>query len=293
MLADSYVDASFEPGTYLVTYSCPDEDNNVAIATRLITVTSSDLTDISSTDTIPPVITLYGPASVPLRTGSSYADPGAACHDNWGGDITGQLMTSSDPDTGSTGTYTITYTCTDEAGNHAAPATRTITVEADPSPDTTSPVITLTYTGITYLVVGDTYTEPGAACTDDTDGDLPVEVLRSGVDTAAPGNYKIIYGCVDAAGNWGYDVRNVTVLPADEDAPPVIVVPPPTTIPLGSTYVDPGATCTDREDDVRPVTVITYQLDTSVLGEQQIYYTCEDSAGNHTTEGRTVTVVEP
>ena len=93
-----------------------------------------------TTDTTPPVITLTGSSTVTITVGDTYSDAGATCTDNV--DASPTLTSSGIVDTSQTGTYTVTYSCADTAGNTATPVSRTVNVEA--ASDTTPPVITLT-----------------------------------------------------------------------------------------------------------------------------------------------------
>ncbi len=78
-------------------------------------------------DTDPPVITLNGAPEIILDIGSTYVDPGASATDNVDGAVTPVV---DDPvDTTVVGTYVVTYTATDKAGNAAVPVTRTVRVE--------------------------------------------------------------------------------------------------------------------------------------------------------------------
>ena len=84
---------------------------------------------VSATQTIdqtPPVITVTGSSSIDHQQGSVYRDEGASAVDSVDGFVTPQASgTVGD----ALGTYTITYTATDSAGNSAS-ATRTVTVVA-------------------------------------------------------------------------------------------------------------------------------------------------------------------
>jgi len=84
-------------------------------------------------DTVPPQITLLGAASVTLRTGSIYVDAGATATDNVDGDITDRIVVDNPVNTSLAGTYTVTYTVADLAGNTAT-ATRTVVVQAATAP---------------------------------------------------------------------------------------------------------------------------------------------------------------
>ncbi|PID33838.1 MAG: hypothetical protein CR955_00875, partial [Thiotrichales bacterium] len=78
-----------------------------------------------SSDTIAPVITLSGAATVTLTVGGSYTDAGATAVDDVDGTVT--VTVSGAVDTSKVGTYTITYKATDAAGNSAV-KTRTVKV---------------------------------------------------------------------------------------------------------------------------------------------------------------------
>ena len=103
-----------------------------ALLVTLGVVMLDNVTEDSTTppDTVFPVITILGdnPASVEL--GSTYTDAGATSD---GGE---SVSSSGSVDTDTVGTYTITYSATDAAGNTST-ATRTVNVV-----DTTPPVIT-------------------------------------------------------------------------------------------------------------------------------------------------------
>lgn len=82
-------------------------------------------------DTTPPAIELVGAADMTVRVDETYEDPGAVVTDDVDGELT---PTVDDPvDTKVIGTYTVTYTAVDSAGNAAAPVTRTVRVEARPA----------------------------------------------------------------------------------------------------------------------------------------------------------------
>ena len=81
-----------------------------------------------------------------------------------------------------------------------------------PSDDTTPPVITLNGSSSIQLNVGDTWTDPGATATDNTDGDLTSSITVSGtVDTSTVGTYALIYSVSDAASNSASTTRTVIV----------------------------------------------------------------------------------
>ena len=82
-------------------------------------------------DTTAPVITLTGDSTVNVELGSgTYTDAGATTDDG----VT-SVVTTGTVDTNTAGTYTITYSATDAAGNSATQVTRTVVVAAGTTPD--------------------------------------------------------------------------------------------------------------------------------------------------------------
>ncbi|TCK67740.1 putative secreted protein (Por secretion system target) [Winogradskyella wandonensis] len=162
----------------------------------------------SGPDTTAPVITLNGSASITLELQETYNELGATATDNVDGDLTSSIVTSGTVNTNIAGTYTVTYSVSDAAGN-AASATRTVTV----NPDTTAPVITLLGSATVSLTVGDAYTDAGATATDNIDGNLTSNIVVTGaVNTNVAGTYTLTYNVSDAAGNAAIPVvRTVTV----------------------------------------------------------------------------------
>lgn len=167
-----------------------------------------------------PVITLIGDATVDVKQGDGFADPGATAADAEDGDLTAQIVVGGDAvDTGTPGTYVITYDVTDSGALAATQVTRTVNVNEDMPPE-----ITLVGNAAVTLTVGDVYTEQGATATDPEDGDLTANIVIGGdaVNTAAAGTYTVTYNVMDSFGNAATEVtRTVTVNAAPEPpAPP-------------------------------------------------------------------------
>ena len=80
-------------------------------------------------DETAPVVTLKGEAIVNLELNGIYTEQGATATDNKDGDITSKIVVSGKVDTKKAGTYVITYTITDAAGN-VANVKRTVNVKA-------------------------------------------------------------------------------------------------------------------------------------------------------------------
>jgi hypothetical protein len=110
-------------GTYVITYNVSDASANAATqVTRTVTVAE---------DTVRPVITLNGSASINVTVGGTFTDPGATATDNVDGNISSRIVVAGDTvDTNKEGTYIITYNVKDTANNAATQVTRTIVVSA-------------------------------------------------------------------------------------------------------------------------------------------------------------------
>jgi len=85
-------------------------------------------------DTANPELELFGGAAITREAGQAWAEPGVAAHDARDGNLTTQVAVSSTVDVNSTGTYVLTYSVADAAGNQAT-ATRTVTVTGARSVD--------------------------------------------------------------------------------------------------------------------------------------------------------------
>ena len=122
---------SSQAGTYNLDIS---DDNNIIDSSSnplsSTTPTGDDQSYVvtATADTTPPALTLVGSPTVSISVGSTYADSGATCIDDTDGDITSQIVTSGSVDTGTAGTYILTFSCTDTASNSATQVSRTVFV---------------------------------------------------------------------------------------------------------------------------------------------------------------------
>ena len=102
----------------------------ILIALGVVIVDNITEDTVTPPDTVFPVITILGDNPATVELGSTYTDAGATSD---GGET---VSSSGSVDPNTLGTYTITYSATDAAGNTST-ATRTVNVV-----DTTAPVIT-------------------------------------------------------------------------------------------------------------------------------------------------------
>ena len=184
-------------GEYTITYTATDSVGNASSVTRTVVVTLPDTT--------PPVITLNGESSISLFLNDAYEELGASATDYIDGTVS--VVISGIVDTSTIGTYIVTYTATDSAGNDSS-VVRTVAVTKPP--DTTPPVITLNGDSSIRVLVNENYNELGASATDDING--TVEVTISGnVDTTTIDTYIITYTAIDSSGNTASVMRDVSV----------------------------------------------------------------------------------
>lgn len=226
-------------------------------------------------------LTMAGNAQITLEYGSDYADAGAeAC---FYGTIlhkepeSVEIVTEGIVDTGTVGTYTVTYTA--QRMGLTQTASRTVSVV-----DTQKPTITLTADPDTYTLPGEEYAEEGFEAWDDYDGDITHRVMRTATDT------EIIYTVADSSGN-SVEVRRQIVY--NDPIAPVLTLSGDVeiTVPAGGSFKEPGYTATDNCDgEITDRVKVTGSIDPYLPGSYTITYTVEDSYGNTATASRTVTV---
>ena len=163
-----------------------------------------------------PIITILGDNPASVEVGDPYIDAGATAWDDVDGDLTDQIITTSNVVTGTVGSYTVIYDVTDSSDNPAT-AIRTVNVV-----DTTPPVITILGDNPATVEVGAPYNDAGATAFDVGDGDLTDQIIAtSNVVTGTVGSYTVIYDVTDSSDNPATAIRTVNV---------VDTTPPDTTI---------------------------------------------------------------
>lgn len=210
-------------GAYTVQYTVSDVAGNVAEpVTRNVNVIGADLAA--------PTIILYDESGNEVPSGSTYnvevedggifAEPGYLAYDNVDGLITEFVVVTGTVDLETIGTYTLTYTITDAAGNVTV-VTRVVVVA-----DTQAPVINLLgpptvtvpcQSPVDFTLPNATLSGASVGYTsfDNVDGNITnnVVVNTGGFCSLCSGTYTITYNVSDEAGNAAIQrTRTVIVL---------------------------------------------------------------------------------
>jgi len=267
------VDTSKLQKNTIIPYNATDKAGNLAdMIIRTVNVVDNES----------PVITLLGDINMTIAQGSTYSDQGTTASDNYDASI--NVLVNGGVNTATLGTYTLTYTATDKAGNTAIPQRRTVTVA-----DLTPAIIILNGKSEYNVSQGGTYIEQGARAIDVIDGNNSANVSGN-VDTSKVGDYILRYNYTDKAGNPSNEVnRTIHVV---DDTKPIITLNGDANITLlfGDTYIDANATFSDNVDANRTITT-SDTVNTSALGTYILHYNATDKAGNVAKEVlRTVTV---
>lgn len=94
----------------------------------IVIVTLVVVVSCNKTDDTPPIIFMNGADTLVHILNQTYVDEGATATDETDGNITYNIYTDNPVDENKVGWYTVTYKVVDEAGNEAAPATRSVFV---------------------------------------------------------------------------------------------------------------------------------------------------------------------
>lgn len=272
-------------GTYIVRYNVADFSGNVADeVVRTVFVQNAD--------GVPPEIQLIGSSIVTITQGDVYNDAGATALDDFDGDVTDDIVVTSNVDTEAAGTYQVRYNVADRAGNNATEVVRTVVVR---EPDVEPPLITLEGSANVSVFQHDVYVDAGATAHDARDGNVTAAIEVDGnVDVSTVGVYQVRYNVEDSSGNQANEVvRTVSV---QDGTYPVITVlgESPVLTPVLEEYEDAGATAVDNQDgDITNQIVATSDVDTDTVGDYTVRYNVQDSDGNPALEvTRTVRVID-
>ena len=185
----------------VVYYTVTDSHGNQATVERKIVYK----------DVVLPTITLNGGEETIWEIGKEYVEPGYTATDDCDGDITKKVKVEGTVNGLEKGEYILTYTVEDSYGN-VCKVQRKVVVK-----DTIAPQITLSGKNQMYVLLGESFSEPGYSASDNIDGDLTSKVVVSGsVNTKEVGDYKITYKISDSSENVTTVTRNVRVYKKQE-----------------------------------------------------------------------------
>ncbi|MFN9518547.1 MAG: immunoglobulin-like domain-containing protein, partial [Bacteroidota bacterium] len=273
------VDTS-QVGYYILKYIASDNYGNISdTVIRLVQV------EVNQTG---PGITLAGADTMYIEViKQAYIEPGYSAKNNVGIDITQQVTRSSNLDTTTLGTYTITYSVTDAFGFKAS-KTRTIIVRDTEKPtiqsisgrDTVNHQIGQAYNDNDYIELKDNY------------WGITGFTRTGNVNVNQQGIYTLRYRTVDGSGNQS-DEYILRVFVRDLD-PPVITLKGSDVVEVGvfGPYTDAGVTAFDAVSNVTVSNDIATALNINAVGKYTITYTATDASGNTASVQRIIDVVD-
>lgn len=281
-----------EEGSYQIVYKVKNS-KGVEVAKTLTVVVINN----GGSDTEDPVITISGNNPDTITVGSSWNKPAVTANDNKDGDLTSSIISTGSVDNNKVGTYTITYTVSDKAGNEATKEL-IVVVEEESVTDTEDPVITITGKNPDTINVGESWNKPTVTANDNVDGDLTNALSETGsVDNTKAGKNTLTWTVSDAAGNsasasWVLIVKDTSSV--DTEAPIITISGDnPDTINVGDTWTDPQVTAYDGKDgDLTAELSKTGSVITGTAGTYQLTWSVSDAAGNNASKTLTVVVKE-
>lgn len=237
-------------------------------------------------------LTMNGPKEVTIEYGDSYEEAGAEAvfrgtvfmKDPAAIEVTAEGQV----DTTKVGTYHIDYTAKHTVSYAFGQvvltdyARRTVHVV-----DTVAPEITLVANPDNFTIPGQIYQEEGYTASDNYDGDITDQVVRT------ENEGSVTYQVSDSSGN-STEVERAIVY-HDPIAPELTLKGSAAlSLEVGSAYTEPGYTATDNCDgDITDRVTISGAVDANKVGTYTLTYTVRDSYENTATATRTVKVYQP
>ncbi|MBC1792341.1 immunoglobulin-like domain-containing protein [Listeria booriae] len=262
-ITDNDVDAN-KAGTYHVTYSVTDSDDNTTTKTITITVLTNEKPVITATD-----ITQKAHRSV---------DPmaGVTASDLEDGDLTANIkIIADDINIDVPGEYHVTYSVLDSDGNETE-KTIMVTILSNDAP-------VIHGQDVTFKAGKAFDPMAGVTASDTEDGDITstIEITANDVNPDVAGVYHVTYSVTDSDGNTTEATYTVTVLTNEK---PVIHATDQT-LAYGQAF-DPmaGVTAEDLEDGdlTGSIKIISNDVNPLQAGSYHVTYSVTDADGNET-----------
>ncbi|TKH04802.1 DUF5011 domain-containing protein [Peribacillus simplex] len=265
-------------GNKFVFYPVQTEDNSIKgyISSAYISNRPSIVKDTDK-----PVIS--GAAGKSITFNSTFnAKTGIKAKDDKDGDLTSAIRVEGKVDTKKVGTYNLTYTVADKAGN-VAKVTRKITVY-----DQVKPVIS--GAGNKTIKLNSSFNpKTNVSAKDNADGNLTSKIKVTGtVNTKKKGTYTLKYTVTDSSKNAATVTRKITI----DVTKPVISGANSKTVGYYSTFnPKSGVSAKDNLDgNMTSKIKVTGTVNTKKKGTYTLKYTITDSSKNTATVTRKVTV---
>ena len=279
--------AVFPLGTTTVTFTAKDRSGNQGTATATVTVQ----------DQTAPILTLKGNAVINLTVGDNYTDAGATAADNVDDDvdITSRIQVTGSVNTGVAGSYTLTYSVSDNAANAAQPITRTVNVQGNGTPPVVTPPSPITVAAINAQGTPANDSAINSFLTSaiaiDNTGEPTFNITTNAPSQFPLGITTVTFTATDSKGNVGTGTSSVTV---KDLTPPQITLNGDLQVTLNTSqnYVEAGATAQDNVDgNVTSAIVITGTVEKQP-GQYTLSYQVTDNAGNRSASIQRVVLVQ-
>ncbi|MGG0410704.1 immunoglobulin-like domain-containing protein [Peribacillus simplex] len=268
-------------GNKFVFYPVQTEDKSIKgyVSSAYISNRLSNVVPIQDTDK--PVISGAAGKSIPFNS-TFNPKTSVTAKDDKDGDLTSAIRVEGKVDTKKVGTYNLTYTVADKAGN-VTKVTRKITVY-----DQVKPVIS--GAGNKTIKLNSSFNpKTNVSAKDNADGNLTSKIKVKGtVNTKKKGTYTLKYTVTDSSKNTATVTRKITV----DSTKPVITGANSKTVGYYSTFNSKsGVSAKDNLDgNLTSKIKVTGTVNTKKKGTYTLKYTITDSSKNTATVTSKITV---
>lgn len=157
----------------------------------------------------PPLLTIIGDNFMNHFHGVVYNDAGATASDPEDGDLTSEIITTNNVNTGSNGEYTVDYEVTDSGGLTTS-GSRIVNIINNP------PAITLLGDSELSVPQDSVYIDSGATAFDTADGDITSRIITNNpVDISTSAIYEVTYNVTDLEGAAADEVIRTVIVDAE------------------------------------------------------------------------------
>jgi hypothetical protein len=276
------------PGTYFMNFNVLDAAGNAAA-----TVTRNVIVVLDKT---PPVLTLFGGASVNVEQCEVYNELGAVASDLTDGNLTSSIKISGSLNTSVVGKYTLTYDVADAQGN-ASSVTRVINVLDTKKPGIFSYGKRIVDQEVVNIQIGSLFVDAVTGF-DTCNGSIAVNKVpgfNGMVNTLVRATYPILYFAKDPHGNTAVEEGFVVNYRVDDYIAPEIALNTPDTVfhDVNSPYSSQPVSVYDNYYTNNKLSVEKKgKVNPFTLGLYTETFTATDESGNTAVRNRYVKVVD-